>query len=508
MKVPSLLKNSKFSIALILSLLTYVLSFALQLVISYYFGTSHNLDSYWIGLSLVGLLCFYVHPLREALAPAVYRSKFISDSKGAEVLSSGIILLLTLVSMSAIIFCIFFDQILEMKLIAIGNSRLAIIQLIPWLIIYMLLMSIAELFNSILISLNFVFSQNLIRLGSAIISLGIIFFLGEEINVSFLFLAQASGCLFVVLVALYILRGMRIRYAANWVSVLRASDFMPLFFSLLATYFFSQLYAVIERFSMLQLGGGLISGFQYSVSIVNAMVGILVIPLTNLLWPRFLLHCQRKEMLSAKLLAVQFSGILYLLMCFFSTFIYLHAKEIIFIIFSRGAFGEQSLELTSMALQATIFSSVPISMLLVLGRFLMSSGDASRQIWIGLASTLGGVVVIYVALSLSKPQLIVWHWLIANFSGLLISIWIFLSGREFSKRQILLSAAWAIIVLMITIGSALLTPSIDLGSEKWESLLALFLQGIIYLSLVLCTSFLFRLHLLFSGLWKNLHEAA
>ena len=84
-----------------LSGLATVTGFATQIIVAFYFGTSKDLDSYWLAMALVGTLCFYVHPLRESLIAVVFRSVKAHPDRASEVLTAGVLVLLAMSSLAA-----------------------------------------------------------------------------------------------------------------------------------------------------------------------------------------------------------------------------------------------------------------------------------------------------------------------------------------------------------------------------------------------------------------------
>lgn len=477
-----------------LTVVGYALSFVAQLVISYFWGTSPDLDAYWAGLAVINFFCFYLNPLREAVVPAIYRARQESEEKGALVLTAGTTLLLILLSISSAVFWVALDLLPIAGLAgrAVSVSQMAL--LAPWLIAFMWLFALSETLNTVLVGLGRVVFQAKIRIVGAMAFLLMVIAYGWTRDIAIVWVAQVVGLsLAVALGAL----GLRQWVGWQWpggLGALLKSDFSPLFISLLGSYFLSQLYLVAEKGAMVHLEPGLVSSFQYSTSLVNVLITLTAFPLANVLWEKFLAFGSKDSKREAAVLAVKACGVLFLVYMVICSFVWTHAKEVIQTVYGRGAFGRDSVRLTAVALEAGIFSAVPIGIMAVLGRFLMSFSNAYRQVWIGLCTTVAGMLVVSASVMLDSPRLILWHWLIANSAGLLVSVAIFLAGARFTRSHYLASVRWVLLTAMVVGVSAILTPNVDWGHSVMQSILGLAVEFVVFCALVCAGVFAFRLY--------------
>lgn len=474
----------RFGLLVGLSAAGYVLSFCSQLVISYYFGTSSELDAYWAGLALVNVLCFYLYPLRESLVPALHRAREVSPSQAGLLFSAGLSLLGLLVVVSSLLLW-GFSSTFALWLGQTSDPRMTdeIVRLIPWLIPYMGLFVLSETMTAVLLSQDRSILQAVVRIMSSVVLLAMLVGFGARLGVSALVLAQVASMSTLVVMCFVALRMLKVQFVNGFVRLLRDGGVFPLFLSLLGTYLLAQLYVLGERAAMAHLSGGLVSAFQYSVSLVNVLLSIVAFPLANLLWPRFLANVEMQDVSLNIELAARAAGWLFMTLTVVCTFVWVHAEEIVFVLFSRGAFDAVSSERTVGALRATVFAAVPIGVMAIFGRLLMSQGNGRSQIAIGTATTVVGLTVIGAAVLSESAGLVQWHWLAGNTAGLIVSLVASVRQYSLSLAVLLRSGRWVMCVVGAAWCAVALTPHIEIGDSKLLYATALGIQGVIYLAI-------------------------
>jgi len=485
--------KSRFGLLVIMSVAGYAVSFISQLVIAYHFGTSQALDSYWAALALVSLFSFYMSPLKEALVPAVHRAQVRGNAEAGSVLSAGLSLLLALTFVSGAVLWLSVAGVARLITGGDEGTSRAVVALVDWLLPYLCLLVLAETLNATLVSFNQVLRQAVIRIIAALVMLTTIATVGTSLGVGGLLMAQVLSMSTLVVTSWLALRHLRLGFVVLALPVLRNSGMVPLVASLLFTYLSAQLYVLVERSAMIHMGTGLVSGFQYSVALVNAFVSLLAYPLSNLLWSKFLSQAAEGDSKAAHLLATRACGLLFYALVVVCVFVWVNAREIIILIYARGAFDEASIQLTTTALRSTIFAAIPIGVSSVLGRWLISLPGAHRQLWIGLTTTVVGSLVIGMALLADSPRGIMLHWLIANLAAMLVSGAIFASVGKYSLAQKLAAGRWLGQVAVVAILAAWITPSMVWGESKFSLAAALLAQGGLYLLVVAGLTWLFRM---------------
>lgn len=482
----------RYGFLVVLSAMGYVLSFCSQLVISYYFGTSSELDAYWAGLALVNTLCFYLQPLREALVPAVHRAGLADPVAVGRMFSAGLSLLGILVVASSILLWAFSTTFPSwMGHASDPRTADAIIHLIPWLIPYMGLLVLSETLSTVLLSLDRAVFQALVRLAGSVVLLGILIGFGAQLGIPALVLAQVASMSVLVAMCFAALRALRLQPVGGFVRVLHEGGVFPLFFSLLGSYLFAQFYVLGERTAMIHLSGGLVSAYQYSVSLVNVMLSIVAFPLANLLWPRFLANVETQDASRNIELAARAAGWLFMLLTVACAFVWVHADELVFVLFSRGVFDAASIARTAESLRATVFAAIPIGVMIIFGRLLISQGNVRSQLAISIATTVVGLTVIGIAVVMNSASLVQWHWLAANTAGLMIALAAYVRQYSLSLAVIFRGGRWVMLVVLAVWCAVILTPHIEIGESKLLFTTALAIQGAIYLAIVAAIAWVF-----------------
>ncbi len=472
----------RFGLLVGLSTAGYVLSFCSQLMISYYLGTSSDLDAYWAGLALVNVLCFYLHPLREAIVPAIHRAGLPSSPNAGRIFSAGLSLLGVLVISSAMLLWTFSESFVAWMMPARGmQADTSLVRLLPWLVPYIGLFALSEMLTSVLLSLDRAVFQAAARIVSATIFLLVLLVGGASMGVSVLILAQLSSLAVTVMMCSVLFRTLKFQPAMNMVQILRDSGVFPLFLSLLGSALVANLYTLTERSIMIYLSPGLVSAFQYSTTLVNVLVSVLAVPLVNMLWPHFLAGQNPERFSSAGDMAARAGAGLFLVLIVVCTFAWKHAEEIVHVLFGRGAFDEYSSGVTMSAFRAVVFASIPISIGAVCGRFLVSLGDPRWQVLIGLANALVGVSVILTAWWLKSSTMVQWHFLAANCAGMAVAIFGCIRICQVPIHVLSRHATWAMLVVSIVGFSAFLTPQVNVGRSTLQLLEGLVIDGVLFL---------------------------
>ena len=485
--------KSRFGLLVLLSAAGYAVAFLSQLVIAYHFGTSQALDSYWAGLALVGLFSFYIAPLKEALVPAVHRSRAEGSAHAGRVLSAGLTLLLVLTFASGLVLLVSADGMTRLLTDAEESTGVSVAALVPWLLAYLVLFVLAETLNAMLVSFNQVVRQALLRIAGALVLLATVAAVGASLGVGGLLLGQILSMATLIVASWLALRQLRLRLTTRAWPLLRDSGMLPLFVSLLFTYFLAQLYVLVERSAMIYLGTGLVSGFQYSVVLVNALVSLLAYPLANLLWSKFLAQAAESDQKAAQVLATRTCGLLFYVMLVLCAFVWFNAREIVVLIYARGAFDEASIQMTTTALRATIFAAVPIGVSSVLGRWLISMpGGARRQLMVGVSTSVAGTLVIGLAFLADSVPGVMMHWFFANLAAMMVSGFIFVRACNFSLIQKLSAGYWFGRVTLVAFVAAWITMRMGFDESEFE-LVSLAVRSGIYLLVVAGLTWLLRM---------------
>ncbi len=417
----------------ILSIAGFVLSFASQIIISYFFGTSAELDSYWVAFALMNLLAFPLASLKEALVPGVHQYGQSDPRNASTYFSQGMSLVLFVATLGVIAAWVFGSSLSALMLGGSPSSAMEglVMRQLHWLAPGILLLAISETLGALLTSFHKVIFQMVSRVLAASTSLMCIGIFSGWIGINALSISFLFGQLVTSLVLMAVFFRMRITYRPTWPLGLGRGYFylsVTLLMSALAT----QLYLLYEKAVFADFGSGIISSFQYGVSLTNVVIAILAGSLASVFWPRFMAYVQQDDLTSLYkevALAIKISLIALGGVC---SFAYLCASPIVSIIFIRGAFNQEAALKTAEMLQATIFTALPIAIITLLGRVLISLKSSKSIMYVGLSIAISGAITLRFAYQVDSINLAIHHWVIANIIGCIVSVLVF--GRVIKLR--------------------------------------------------------------------------
>ncbi|WP_026905524.1 lipid II flippase MurJ [Pedobacter glucosidilyticus] len=407
-----------FSLLFFLSLLAYVFSFFTQIATSFYFGTSPELDAYYSIIAAAGFFIFYINPIRDTLIKVIFTEYKIGYNQASKVLSSALTLQFLLAGISSVLFI--FEDIREF--VGVNFTEKINEHTIFIFLPYLFLFGFAEIINGLLISFNKLYLQSIARLASSAFTLIIIFLLANKIGIYAMLISVQFNQIVIIVLSVFGLRREKINIKlTNPFYIFRINGFQKIFTSLLISYFFAQLYVVIERFSMLSFSSGLVSSFLYSTALVNIGISIIVQPMMNLAWPKFLEFEGKNDNDSIKSLTEDTILILLFVLLLGTNFVFFNAYELVDVIYGRGKFDAQSIMSTSKMLKATIFTCIPIAIYTLLTRLLITKGYSKSVAFAAISIAITGILVITLSMFFNSISLISSHWLIGNSTGALIA---------------------------------------------------------------------------------------
>jgi putative peptidoglycan lipid II flippase len=422
---------------------TFIFSFASLIVISYFYGTSAELDAYWAAFAIVNLLVFPVHPFREALVPEIHRRSLEASPKNAsEYFSKALTLILIIASVGLVVSWIFPEFLSRLVVSASAEHlQLLVSRQILWFAPAIILLALSETLNSLLASYHALILQSVSRLLAAGSSLAIIAMMAGVVGIKALVLGFMGGQLIAVALLLIVVRKHGLVFRFTWPSNL-GKAFLILSGALLVNYSAGQIYFIYEKYIFSAFSKGAISSFQYGVSLTNVLITILGLSLANVFWPRFLQYAANNDLEKASKEMTVVLKIVLLGMGVICSIIYLNADTIINMLFMRGAFDAESAVRTSQALRATIFTAIPVTAASLLGRALISFGVAKKVMLIGIATALCGILILWISQSVNSYELAITHWLLANLVNFIVSGVLFLKLQGCHTETYIKSAWW------------------------------------------------------------------
>ncbi len=461
----------------------FVLSLVNQVLFSYYFGTSAELDAYWLALTLVQIATFYMGPAREAIVPAFSKHLAHKSSDAADYFSQAFNLFV-LVLLASVGLLAFVPGVLSA--LVVDNQQKALYERVVLVAVSVaplaVLMPMCELFSNLLTAYHRVLTQSVVRIASGVmLALCLVLFAtrwGINAAVAGIVAGQVAAC--VLLLSALAKAGLRYQ----WRSLPRVDmDFLRLAGALLISYGVSQLYILFDRNTLTLFGEGIVSAYQYATTLANAPQMILIASLTTVIWPRALTAARLRQVQLTEELVRNALNLLTPALGLVMIFGALFAKQIVHVLFFRGAFDERSVTLTSLCFSAAVLALPFVGLSLVVGRVLVSHQAARSLVAVGVGSAVVGVVVIACGRVFHSLEITVLHVPVSALAGAVVSM--------VALRQILGPTATAelqrqlrvtfTVVLLMNIALWLLYPAprFELASQV-EIALKLIVHGVIF----------------------------
>jgi putative peptidoglycan lipid II flippase len=402
--------------------LGFLISLLNQLLFSYYFGTSAQLDAYWLALSLIQILTFYVVPAREALVPEFSR-RLARDSGAVHAYFSSAVNLLALMLISGTALLLFMPRLFGG--LVVGGTQSALLDQVATMIVLLaplaILMPGTELFGNVLVAYGRVMVQNTVRLASALMLTACLVLMAPGFGVH----AAAAGVVAGQIAAFGLLCGALARNGLRYEWRAKPAvdqAFMKLAGALLFSYGVSQIYVVVERNTLSFFGEGVVSAYQYASSLSQVPQMVLIASLATAIWPQALDAAREGNRRLAADLVVRGWDAVAPILGLGMTFGLLFAKPVLYVLFFRGAFDERSLELTTRCLTAIVLGLPFLGLTWLAGRVLVSHQAGSAIAAIGAGAAITGVIVVLAGRLLDDLSLSLMHVVVNAVSAAVLSV--------------------------------------------------------------------------------------
>lgn len=479
--------HGKLIFTFMVTILAFGVSFLNQILISGRFGTSQALDNYWAALALIGILSFYSHPLRDAVTPAfsdLLRNKYRASKYACSALSLAVILGIIgfiLVGLMS------FIEPLNFYAQTMGIDS-GISEMLLWLAPSLFFVGASELLIGLMSALNLVKSQAICRIIPTLTTYLLLISTTGQVGIHILPLAISIAYIACIFFTLYILVKKNISISlGNPIKAINNKN-KNMFFSLMFIYIIAQANVVVERLVFVDAGTGILSSYQYAVTLVGVLIGLISGPICSVLWPKFLGLKGDNENIKKTL--DKLIIFVFIPLFFVCIFLYINATSIIYIIYSRGEFNSESSLLTSTAFCIVIFTAIPATMHQIIGR-LLNAQNSSRAILISsLMMAFTSISILIIGKLIGNFKLAMAHWFFGNFAAAFFST--YFAYKKYFHRQSFCSPNIFKIpskVIFIFIISFLFLPIISIQDSKISTLLNLLIEFLIYI--LLCSACIF-----------------
>lgn len=383
-----------------LTLLSKILGFLREILLSYYYGVSNTIDAYLVALTIPGVLfSFFSVAISVSFIPVFSkiidtieeRNNFINNILNIFILVSSVIVILTLIFAEYFVYICapgFDDQTREL---AVKFTRIFVIG-----VYFSCWISIFSAF------LNFFRKFSLVALAGIPFNLSILLSIvvSYYYGVYWLVLGAVFGKLFeIIFLYPHVKRiGYKYRFYIN-IKDDNAKKIAFLSLPLILSVAANQINIIVDKSIASTLQPGAISAINYSHYLVELVVGIFVLTTVTIFFPDLARFFNEKNKLAMERLSEKSFSIinLFVIPCFI--FFIFQSENIISFIYERGSFDKVAVDLT-----ANVFFFFSIGLLgLAYREVLLRIYYAMHNTIIPVTNSIIGVLInIVLALLLSK----------------------------------------------------------------------------------------------------------
>ena len=377
-----------------LSFVGYAIGFINQTIIAKRFGTSAELDSYLIALSVVNFGWLFIGPVNEISIPNFFKESKLSNENGSIYFSRvlNIILLFSIITSFLIYFFLpfIFSHVSSGSKIEYIQFKINILILLP--IIF--LTAITQYFQVVLNSMSKYIAQSIGKIVTATISVIFLLLTFDVLGIKAIIFGMEFGLITLSLLQFYFIFKHKIYYQP-FSGVLIDKLFYKNIIALLLTYLLSALQLVYEKFVFMSFGNGVLSSYNYSQALYQIPQMIVTTGVLAIVSTDFMNKIHENEIDDGlnKLYDIAINSFNIAMLVAITISIY--SKEIVYILFFRGNFNIDSFEKTSSILCLLIFALPFLVLGSILGRALVALKKVKILTWINIFSSVTSIFFLY-----------------------------------------------------------------------------------------------------------------
>lgn len=413
---------------LLLSTLIYPLSLINQVILSWSFGTSLELDTFWTSYTILVFLCSPVLASREALSLEIRRMALMAPQQVSSVFSRR----LNALFLMALLTCglVWLAAFPLASLLSGGQEeiRRCLLALFPLQTVGVLLLTLNETLSATLTASGDAMYNQWGRLCGVLASILLVPLTSTCLGVNAMALALLVSSGLFLFAQLCVLHHRGIHYEPLSPPSLPGT-FAAATLPVLIYLFLTQGMAAYARLALQQNGVSSVSGYQYALSIYGIPENIILFSVHGILWA--LLSQNTVDINEAgeeyRRVWSLFKAVAVVMACV-TCLLFLFDTAIVRLLLMRGAFDAQSLEASAHALALIALGLVPQSLSLLYGRYMLQRHGTAVTLGWGLQAAAGGVCIT-AGLWLNEMDFILLH----NAFGAVVAIaffHLFLHGRD------------------------------------------------------------------------------
>lgn len=373
-----------------------VFGFLRDVILSYYYGASNISDAYLIAMTIPTTIFAFIGVAITTSYIPIYLEivKKKSYKKGIDFTNNLLNILLMISFFIIFIVLVFTDKIVwlfasgfdnETIEVAVFFTRICIISIIPFSLVY--------IFSAYLQSKSKFYVMTLIGLPLNMITI-LSIYLSSKINIYYLpigsVLAIFSQLIFLIPIAI------KNQYSYSFKTTLKSSYVKKVFILSLPVILgtsISQINMLVDRTLASQVVDGGISALSYANKINLFIQGIFIMPLVTIFYTNISKLAINQDIKSMKKILNDYITVITIFILPIIVLTMIFSKEIVRILFGRGAFDEQAIALTSAGLFFYSFGMLGMSLREVVARVFYSLQDTKTPMINGAIGVLINIIL-------------------------------------------------------------------------------------------------------------------
>ncbi|MEK5491328.1 murein biosynthesis integral membrane protein MurJ [Paenibacillus sp. FSL R7-0297] len=426
---------------ILITVVSNALGFLRDIVLSYFYGTTGVSDAYLISLTIPGIIFTFIGVGLSTIFIPVYSSALSEKNQisADKFMNNTINFLLIACSFIAIIGLVFAEESVklfasgfkgETLRLAVSFTRISVFGIYFSGLIY-ILNGYLQMKNKFIITVAMGLPFNII---------GILFiFLGHKFNIMLLSLGSIASVAVQFLFLLYFAKKQGFRYEL----ILNKDDeyfkkMLNLSLPVILGVSVNQINSLVDQMIASNLVAGGISALNYANKINLSVNTIFVMSVVTMLYPKISKLAAEKNFEELKKSAIETINIIIIIILPITMGILIFSKQIITLLFGRGAFNSLAIEMTSEVLIYFSIGMIGFGLREVLSRVFYSMQDTKTPM---LNAAIGLVLNIILNIILSKFLGIGGLALATSISAIFTTILLFISLTikvgDFSFKKIM-----------------------------------------------------------------------
>ena len=345
-----------FFLSTFFNLFSKSFSFASNLIVAYFFGTTTETDIYFLLLALLAVPIYFITSLTGTiLIPEGMQRRNNQNLEGYFGLLNFFILLYFLICFFLMLFFALFPV---SALTLFSRFSLTTLQAHKNLILLAIpligLNTLSATFSDILISYKMFTIPSLVTVANSLCCIAFILIFHSQMHVASIFLGNIAAFSIQILFQLYLMK----KYIGWRFSIFRPQLHSKLFKDILVAQSGSLITSIMGYFPLYLLStysNGIIAAFNYGQRVIDIIINLITIQFLSVLGIRLNQVWAEKKELEIGSLFIRLTKSISLILIPLSFFIALYAQEIMRLLFMRGKFDGHSANLSAHFLQIAVF---------------------------------------------------------------------------------------------------------------------------------------------------------